>query len=135
MLQNTRQVVAIDPGREKCGLAVVDQHLNVRSRAIVPRSEIVALALLSLDGSGAELIALGHSTQSNEVRAELEAARPGVQIEIIDERNSTLEARDWYWRSNPPRGWRRFLPLSLQTPPEPLDDWAAVVLAQRYFAK
>ncbi|HKM17981.1 MAG TPA: pre-16S rRNA-processing nuclease YqgF, partial [Limnochordia bacterium] len=33
---------------------------------------------------------------------------------------------------HPPRGWRRLLPVSLQTPPVPIDDYVAVILAQRY---
>ena len=33
---------------------------------------------------------------------------------------------------NPPRGWRRLLPVSMQMPPEPYDDYVAVILAQRF---
>jgi hypothetical protein len=50
----------------------------------------------------------------------------------VNERDSTLEARDLYWKEVPPRGWRRLVPLSLQVPPEPIDDFAAVVLARRH---
>lgn len=128
-------IVALDPGREKCGLAVVDAQLKVWARAIVPRAEVVARALQMVEQYKSQTLALGHSTQSREVRAELETARSTLRIEIINEHNSTLEARGFYWAANPPRGWRRLLPLSLQTPPEPLDDWAAVVLARRYFAQ
>jgi hypothetical protein len=95
----------------------------------------VARALQMLHEYGAQKLALGHSTQSREVRAELEIMQPSLQIEIIDEHGSTLEARSFYWAANPPRGWRRFFPLSLLSPPEPLDDWAAVVLAHRFFAQ
>lgn len=127
-------VVALDPGREKCGLAVVTEDGTVLERSIVARAIVTERAMQLLDAHGTAIIAIGHSTQSREVQAELLAARPGLRIEIIDERDSTFEARSHYWAANPPRGWRRLLPLSLQSPPEPLDDWAAVVLAQRYFA-
>jgi hypothetical protein len=59
----------------------------------------------------------------------------GLKIEGVAERNSTLLARRRYFRDHPPTGWRRMLPLSLQVPPEPYDDYAAVVLAETYLAR
>ena len=107
---------------------------SVLARAIVPRTEVVARTLDLIDSHGARELALGNSTQSREIEGELLVVRPALMIRFVDEFGSTLEARDYYWAASPPRGWRRLLPLSLQTPPEPLDDWAAVVLAHRYFA-
>jgi hypothetical protein len=59
----------------------------------------------------------------------------GLRIEGVAERNSTLLARKRYFRDHPPTGWRRLLPLSLQVPPEPYDDYAAVVLAEAYLER
>jgi len=130
----TSIVIALDPGREKCGLAAVDEAGAVLERAIVPRDVVVQQALALVDRHGAALLVLGNSTQSREVHTELQAARPALKVELVDERNSTFEARSHYWVANPPRGWRKMVPLSMQAPPEPLDDWAAVVLAGRFFA-
>lgn len=126
-------MVALDPGREKCGLAVVSSDGTVLQRSIVPRAAVIENALRLLDAHDIATLALGHSTQSREIQAELAAACPALRIEIVDERGSTLEARSYYWSANPPKGWRLLLPLSLQVPPVPLDDWAAVVLAGRFF--
>jgi hypothetical protein len=59
---------------------------------------------------------------------------PEVDITTVDETGSTLEARVLYWQEHRPRGWRRLVPLSLQVPPEPVDDFAAVVLARRFLS-
>ena len=55
-------------------------------------------------------------------------------VRRIDEAYSTLEGRRRYLQEHR-RGWRRLLPLGLQAPPEPYDDYVAVVLGERFFAK
>jgi hypothetical protein len=53
-----------------------------------------------------------------------------VPLRAVDEHGTTLRARARYFTDHPPRGWRRLIPRSLQTPPEPYDDYVAVLLAE-----
>ena len=53
---------------------------------------------------------------------------------IQQHRKATELAKKAYWKAKPPRGWRRLLPVSMQVPPVPVDDFVAVILAQRYLA-
>lgn len=124
-------VLAIDPGREKCGLAVVDRDGAIVSHAIVTRGEVVGVVRLLVEQHGLQGLAIGHATASRAVEEELKAVLPTVNIVQIDETGSTLEARAVYWQENPPKAWRRLVPLSLQNPPVSIDDYAAVVLARR----
>ena len=129
-------VLAIDPGRDKCGIALV-AHQNkseiVHLRRVVPVAKMQeAIEELSQTYSFSQVV-LGDSTASNEWRAKIEMWLPQAQIFTVDESNSSYQARELYWEAHPPRGWRRFLPLSLQEPPEPIDDFAAVILARRFF--
>ena len=73
------------------------------------------------------LIVLGDRTGSARFRRELAQAFPHVDIVAVDEHLSSVEARQRYWQENPPRGWRRFIPLGMQVPPEPFDDLVAVI--------
>ena len=57
---------------------------------------------------------------------------PGFPLYLVDEKYSTEEAKTLYWKLFPPRGWRSLIPLGLQTPPEPLDGYAAVVQVRRF---
>ena len=57
---------------------------------------------------------------------------PNVHIKVVDERHTTEEARKLYWKKNPPRGWRKLLPTSMQVPPVPVDDLVAEILARRF---
>jgi len=134
-LADGKLILAIDPGRGKCGLAVVNKSGTVH-RAIVPREGIVFAVKDCLQRfTGIDRVVLGDRTGSHELRAELEGVVGGIPVSFVDEHLSTQEARRLFWRENPPRGWRRLMPLSLQVPPEPYDDLVAVVLARRYMAR
>ncbi|GAB6137348.1 RuvC family protein [Halanaerobaculum tunisiense] len=123
-------IIAVDPGKDKCGVAVVEEDLTVKQQEVVARAKLGAnLAALQTKYQGAELV-IGDGTKSQEVTTELAAICP--QISLVDESHSTLEARQLYWQENPPTGWRRLIPLSLQTPPDPIDDYVAIILANRY---
>jgi hypothetical protein len=50
----------------------------------------------------------------------------------VDEHLSSVEARSRYLDDHKPRGIARLIPKGMRTPPEPIDDYAAVVLAERY---
>jgi len=101
---------------------------RIESPAIVP-----AIATELAQRFDVTQLLVGDSTTSQSMADTLRQALPGVNLELVDEKGSTLAARALYWEANPPRGWRRALPLSLLEPPEPVDDFAAVVLARRFF--
>jgi RNase H-fold protein (predicted Holliday junction resolvase) len=130
------KVLAIDPGREKCGVAVVEQDANntlkVLWHAVVSRLELEVQLASLLDIHQPDAMVLGHATSSQALHKVLSSQWPHWSVHVVEETNSTLEARALYWEAHPPQGWRRMVPLSLQVPPVPIDDWAAVVLARRY---
>lgn len=127
------KILGIDPGRAKTGLAVVDGTGAIHLRAIIETAQLESAVKSLLLDWNIERVALGNSTSSKEARARLEAVLrgPGLLLELVDEKNSTLEARGLYFETFPPRGWRRLLPLSAQVPPVPVDDFAAVIVARR----
>lgn len=125
-------VLGIDPGRVKTGLAVVSPDGAIRARAIIETARLEPEIKALLLASNIERVALGDSTSSKPARAHLEAVLEGTGliVEMVDEKNSTLEARTLYFEAYPLRGWRRLLPF-LQVPPVPVDDFAAVIVARR----
>jgi len=126
-------VLGIDPGSAKCGLAVVAQgHADPLARMIVDRRDVEARIAALIVAHRVTVLALGNGTSSTELRRKIGGG--AVPLVDVDERNTTLAARARYFRAHPPRGWRRFIPRSLLTPPEPIDDWAAAIIAERYLA-
>ena len=129
-------VLGVDPGRDKTGLAVVGSDGHIHFRVIAETSRLAQEVEPLVSQWMIQRIALGNSTSSKTARAAIETlihkrGWQNVEIEMVDETNSTLEARTLYFEANPPRGWRRWIPFSSQVPPVPVDDFAAVVVARR----
>lgn len=127
-------VLAVDPGRRKCGLAVVSAAQGVLHRAIVPAGEVDHAVRSAAERHGATMLLVGSSTGSRAVVEQLRRA-VGLRLEVVDERHTTERARVRYYEEHPPRGLWRLIPLGLQVPPVPYDDYAAVVMAEEYLAE
>lgn len=124
-----RAVLAIDPGTDKCGLAVVDLAGQALRLQVVARTDLAAAVRTALDHFPVGVVLVGHATCGRAVVQELSALLPQVPVLIAPERNTTLRAREVYFRENPPRGWRRLIPRGLLLPPRPIDDYAALLIA------
>ena len=125
-------VAAIDPGREKCGVAIVDEDGRVVEQAVVPTDWLADELVSRAERYRPERILLGNGTTSRTAEETIRQALPDTPVEIVDEYRTTDEAKIAYWKAHPPTGWRRFFPTGMQVPPVPVDDFVAVILAQRY---
>ena len=127
-------VLGIDPGREKCGLAVVSSD-RVLVKRVVPRSEFSVVAKEYVRQYNVVKLVLGDGTGSKEFLEEMGRTFRDLPIVTIDERFTTEEARRKYWLDHKAKGLRRLLPTSMQVPPEPYDDYVAVILAERFLSR
>ena len=125
-------VAAIDPGREKCGVAIVDEDGHVLDQAVVITARLADELTARVNNFRPDRILLGNGTTSHAAEEKVRAAFPDLPVKIVDEYRTTDDAKIAYWKAHPPTGWRRFLPTSMQVPPVPVDDFVAVILAQRY---
>ena len=125
-------VAAVDPGREKCGVAIVDENGRALEQAVVATVRLADELALRVKRYRPEQIVLGNGTTSRAAEEKIRAAFPDLPVKIVDEYRTTDDAKIAYWKAHPPTGWRRFLPTSMQVPPVPVDDFVAVILAQRY---
>ncbi|WP_027339476.1 pre-16S rRNA-processing nuclease YqgF [Halonatronum saccharophilum] len=123
-------ILGIDPGRDKCGIAVLDSKLNRYFKEVVSTSKMEKKVKELKGQFNIQKVVLGDGTKSEDFQKKL--SRYFSEIILVDEYKSTLEARDYYWKENPPKGWRRLIPLSLQTPLQPIDDYVAVILVERH---
>ena len=125
-------VLGVDPGTQKAGLAVLGAPADAAPLwlGIVPLAELLERVAAVCAQFGVSAIALGQGTHAGTVAQMLERIR--VPVHFVDERETTLLARALYFADHPPRGWRRLLPLGMQLPPRPIDDYAALLIARRY---
>ncbi len=124
-------VLGIDPGTRKCGWAVVAAvGAPAVELGIVPSAEITACVLALRARYAFRAVALGRGTSASDVGARFREA--GIPFVLVDERETTLQARRRYFQAHPPRGWRRLVPQGMLLPPCPIDDFAALLIAERY---
>lgn len=124
-------VLGLDPGTRKCGYALVDA-VGARpvTLGIAPLEALLERLREVLDGTPVGVAAIGRGTNSAAVVEIVKAL--GLRAELVDEHETTLQARARYFADHPPRGWRRLLPRGMLLPERPIDDYAALLIAERY---
>ncbi len=124
-------ILAIDPGKLKCGLAVAQNQQLILLKMILPIDELSVKVEELVEEFQITLIVIGDRTQSNIICKSLQNLK--IPIVKVNEDYSSLEGRRRYLRDHRD-GLSRFIPIGLRVPKEPYDDYVAVVLAERYFA-
>jgi RNase H-fold protein (predicted Holliday junction resolvase) len=127
-------VLGIDPGTRKCGFAVIERaHGEALALGIVPLEALPAQLTLLARSFAIRAVALGGGTHTTTVAALVRAA--GLPVTVVDERETTLRARARYFEAHPPQGWKRFVPRGMLLPPCPIDDFAALLIAERFLER
>lgn len=119
-----RWIAAFDPGRN-VGYALVDGDGRLHRRTVLALDDVATLEL----PAHAEVV-IGGGTGRRALREALRAR--GLEPREVDERDTSLQARELWRREVPPRGLARLLPPGLRAPPEPIDDYAAWAIALRH---
>ncbi|HOT28308.1 MAG TPA: hypothetical protein PLU72_08970 [Candidatus Ozemobacteraceae bacterium] len=127
-----KYLLALDPGSDKCGYAVVRYDLSLVDKGVVYLAELHRTLQRLCIPPLPDVIVLGSGTAATAVSDLIEDLDLGVPVRAGEERNSTREARDRYFRDHPPTGFWRLVPLGLQVPPVPVDDYAALIIGERY---
>ncbi len=125
-------VVGVDPGRAKCGVAVIAPDGAILHTQIVPTAMIGETVDMLANDYHARRILVGAGTTSAGVVEAISTFRRREDILCVEEGHSTLQARSLYWEQNRPGCLQMLIPAGLRIPPRPVDDYAAVVIARRY---
>ena len=132
-------LLSIDPGRAKCGLAVVtgpdgDAKTRCHERAVVP-TERLTLAVGEILRRRPEItrLLIGNATHSATLRRALAETFPEMPLEVVEEHGTSARARRRFVAENPAPGWRRLLPPGMRSPEVSVDDYAALIIAEDFF--
>ena len=129
------RVVALDPGRSKCGLLLANISTNTVLKAmVIPSAEVLDQLRAWMEddqGEDAQIadLVIGDGTSSTIWQQQLPTS---LKVHVVDETATTLRARERYWQLWPARGWKRLLPSGLRIPPGDLDAIAALVILEDY---
>ncbi|MEA5507449.1 pre-16S rRNA-processing nuclease YqgF [Halotia wernerae UHCC 0503] len=126
-------ILGFDPGKDKCGLAVIGLDRRLYYHQVVPAKEAIATIETLRQRFPISLLVMGDQTTAKRWKQQLyqELAEP-LNVILVNERYSTLEARDRYWQMYPPKGLTKLLPQGMRQPPRPIDDIVAILLIERY---
>lgn len=125
------EILAIDPGREKTGIAILNNS-DVLEHKIINSEELVQTIKSLLEKYIIKTIVMGNGTSSKKKYDLLKREFMDRDIVLINEYRTTDEARKLYFQENPPKGWKKLIPLGMQVPPVPVDDYAAIVIGRKY---
>ena len=129
-------ILGFDPGRQKCGLAVMGLDRCLYYHQVVPAAEAIATIQTLQQQYPISFLVMGDQTTAKEWRQQITAELTDpLRIMPVDERYSTLEARDRYWQMYPPQGLAKLLPQGIRTLPRPIDDIVAILLIERYLER
>ena len=126
-------VVGIDTGRDKCGVAVLNSDGEIFFEKVIETANFEQTLKNLFAQYNFEIAILGDGTTHKNAEKILRSLN--IEVKIVDEKHTTEEARRLYWKKNPPHGWRKLLPVSMQVPPEPVDGIVAEILVTRFLTK
>lgn len=130
---NSSIIIGFDPGKLKCGVAVMTTTGQLISHEVVSSQEVLSFFQSLHRQYNFNLLIMGDQTTSKSWKKEITNILPdSVKVVLVDERYSSLEARDRYWQLYPPTGLTKFIPKGMRQPPRPVDDIVAIVLIERY---
>ncbi len=134
-----KAVIAVDPGSEKTGIAIVTEEGGAVAIAITPSSQVKESLTNWMECYGKdfdmESLVCGDGTHHKEFLPLLHELGEtwDVPVNVVDESFSTRDGRLLYFEMNPLKGIKKWLPPSFFSPPGPVDDYTAWVIGKRYW--
>lgn len=132
-----RLLLAVDPGREKSGVAIMTyDEAALVEKAIYPTAELETHLLAVSSQYAAQLVELicGNGTNHKHVFHIIETLgnKLGIPAYLAEEAHTTELARKRYFEFHPPKGLKRLIPKGMLYPPVPVDDFTAWIIGEQY---
>lgn len=127
-------ILGFDPGRDKCGLAILNNNKQILYNEVITSEDVITIITQLINKYKPFKLVMGNQTTSKQWQKQLkDNLNLSIDIVLVDEKNSTVEARAKYWEMYPPQGLTRLIPKGLRITPRPVDDIVAIILIERYF--
>lgn len=134
---NKKWILAIDPGSDKVGYAVVNfdsSHGDLGIGYLADMHRVFAKYCRDTTNPP-QFIVMGNGTKCGILCKLFNSLELDIDIKLGDEKNTTYLARSKYFEENPPKGFWKLIPLGMQFPPRPIDDYAALLIGENYLKK
>jgi RNase H-fold protein (predicted Holliday junction resolvase) len=127
-------ILGFDPGKDKCGIAVIDGSRALLYHQVLLTAEVISQISDLSQQYNVSRVVMGDQTTAKQWQQKLTIAFPDLPISLVDERYSSLEARDRYWQMYPANFITKLIPQGMRQPPRPIDDLVAIILIERYLS-
>ena len=125
------RVIAIDPGKSKCGLVIAEISEKKVYKAIILKSELLENYLRNLiTAEDIEQIIIGNGTTSREIREKLHFFKK--EIITFEEKNTTYRAKARYFELFPISGLKFLIPREIFILNKNLDAISALIILEDY---
>ena len=132
----TKELLSLDPGRNKVGTAVISRDKEEREKTIVSLKELEAHLNEIFNKYQIDEIIIGNGTGAEKIIKKIKKLKINKKITVVDEKFSTEEAQARYLREKPMSRYekllRKFISWKVK---KPLDDYAALIIAEKYLEK
>ena len=123
--------ISIDPGKYKCGLALVDICEKKVYKAIILKSELIEDYVRNLNTvEDISKIIIGNGTTSREIKEKLNFFKK--EIIMFEEKNTTYRAKARYFELFPIRGLQCLFPREVFILNKNLDAISALIILEDY---
>ena len=125
------KVIAIDPGKSKCGLVLAEISEKKVYNAIILKSELLENYLRNLiTAEDIEQIIIGNGTTSREIREKLHFFKK--EIITFEEKNTTYRAKARYFELFPISGLKILFPREVFILNKNLDAISALIILEDF---
>ena len=127
---------AIDPGRDKTGVALVHMDGTLEKKSIVRTADYEKELAQLLAGKDLLAVAMGNGTRHEVMQERTEALLVklgrAIPVTLVDEKYTTEMGEQWYWKDHPAKGLARLIPKGMRSGPVPVDDDVAWLIGCIY---
>ncbi|RAK09788.1 RNase H-fold protein (predicted Holliday junction resolvase) [Halanaerobium saccharolyticum] len=129
-------LLALDPGSDKVGTAVLSFTKDEREKTIVKKEELLDHLKEIFSHYQIEEIVIGNGTGAEAVKEMISSAYPDLEITLIEEKYTTEEAQTRYLEEKPMSNYEKLLRKMVSWKvKKPLDDYAALIIGEKYLKK
>ena len=125
------RLIAIDPGKRKCGLVLAELSEKKVYEAIIIKSEVLEDYVRNLNNvEDISKIIIGNGTTSKDIREKLNFFKK--EIITFEEKNTTFRAKSRYFELFPIRGLKFLVPREVFILNKNLDALSALIILEDY---
>jgi RNase H-fold protein (predicted Holliday junction resolvase) len=129
-------LLALDPGSDKVGTAVLSFNKEEKEKTIVKIDELLDhLGEIFNNYQIAELV-IGNGTGAEDLKEMISSSYPDLKITFVEEEFTTEEAQARYLEEKPMSNYEKLLRKVVSWKVnKPLDDYAALIIGEKYLKK